>query len=180
MGKMDAEEELDVDDDDVWDEGNRFKETTKRGPTLASCGSEEQFWTAMEKLEQAEERKGKRKFGKFADAVRSYLNICSDPNLIPIAQLSVHHNSFRKASELSDKRPKAEKSSPSSGWASASELVQSLIFVSVPPQQLNPISVLVEEKPRAGQIANSQSHSKDRRASSINSPRIHQKSWGLF
>jgi len=71
--------------------------TVAKGPSIAECGSEEQFWSTLEKMEGAEERKGhKRKFGKFHHL------------------LAQRQSSFCKASQLADvsKRAKISQTGP--------------------------------------------------------------------
>jgi hypothetical protein len=62
-------------EEEFYDSENVFeaKQVAARGPSIDDCGSEKQFWSTLERMEQAEERKQgqKRKFGKFGHLVHS-------------------------------------------------------------------------------------------------------------
>jgi hypothetical protein len=125
---------------EFFDSENVFgaRQVAAKGPALADCGSETQFWSALERMEQAEERKPlKRKFGKFGHMVRvSPLIHCTSLDLtLPCFLCSVQLNqrqsaassssSFRKASELTDKRLKTD----DTGFSTASAVVLFAITV---------------------------------------------------
>jgi hypothetical protein len=60
-------------EEEFYDSENVFeaKQVAAKGPSIDDCGSEKQFWSTLERMEQTEERKQgqKRKFGKFGHLV---------------------------------------------------------------------------------------------------------------
>lgn len=96
-------------EEEFYDSENVFeaKQVAARGPSIDDCGSEKQFWSTLERMEQTEERKQgqKRKFGKFGHL------------------LDQRPSSFCRASDLTDKRVKTD-ADHGTGFSKASALLK--------------------------------------------------------